>query len=438
VLSQKSKDETWLHEPERAHFQHADLGLDDERDMDLVFGERPVYRQWAETQLDLVQRTKRLRRPMWFQHTFQYFVYALELAAVYLILVGKPLWDGVIYAFWKVYHSHFFVVAGVAIFIGTDLLFACAPILTTTYEPAPPSDDPDWHVHNAARTAETALIIPCYKSAGIIGTTLEAALRTFPARNIFVVNNGNFAAPVDNTEEVCTSYGVRHIWVPIGSKITAQYIGCAAAFEFKYALLIDDDVILPFPFPVVTDRIELGELDGLVKCIGYTISSCGPEGARGNFCQVAQDIEYKLSGLMRQFLGIWSSSNFPHGAICLWEQAFLAECFRKHPGYTISEDWFFGYICRIMGGRIKMCSEVFVKTETPAHLLNGRVKGERAGYGELTVTKQRFRWNMLLVSRTWHNIRYIVFAWRLREYDLLIKLWIFREVSKAYTRHCSL
>ena len=32
----------------------------------------------------------------------------------------------------------------------------------------------------------TALLIPCYKSENLIGATLEAALKVFPARNIFV------------------------------------------------------------------------------------------------------------------------------------------------------------------------------------------------------------------------------------------------------------
>lgn len=54
-----------------------------------------------------------------------------------------------------------------------------------------------------------------------------------------------------------------------------------------------------------------------------------------------------------------------------------------------------------------MCSQVFIKTDTPAQLLNGGAKGERAGYGELTVITQRMSWwNMSLVSRTWHNLWY--------------------------------
>lgn len=51
-----------------------------------------------------------------------------------------------------------------------------------------------------SNTAETALIIPCHDSE--LETTelvLAAALRLFPAQNIFVVENGNSAAPLDRT-----------------------------------------------------------------------------------------------------------------------------------------------------------------------------------------------------------------------------------------------
>ena len=33
---------------------------------------------------------------------------------------------------------------------------------------------------------DTALLIPCYKSENLIAATLEAALKVFPAQNIFV------------------------------------------------------------------------------------------------------------------------------------------------------------------------------------------------------------------------------------------------------------
>lgn len=127
---------------------------------------------------------------------------------------------------------------------------------------------------------DTALLIPCYKSADLLPATLDAALQIFPPSHVFVLANGNSAEPIDNTETVCEPYGVNHLWCPIGSKIIAQFVGCYAARDFKHVLLIDDDCVLPDNFPVVTNRLV-----GTVKCLGYTIKSVGPEGRTGNLCQ---------------------------------------------------------------------------------------------------------------------------------------------------------
>lgn len=127
---------------------------------------------------------------------------------------------------------------------------------------------------------DTALLIPCYKSADKIAATLEAALKIFPPSQVFIIANGNSATPLDNTEEICRHHEVNHIWSPIGSKIIAQFVGCYAAKAFTNVLLIDDDCALPENFPVVTDRLV-----GNVKCIGYTIKSVGPHSSKGNLCQ---------------------------------------------------------------------------------------------------------------------------------------------------------
>lgn len=129
-----------------------------------------------------------------------------------------------------------------------------------------PDYPPGFDLKKAPGIHDTALLIPCYKSAGLIGNTLEAALKIFPPDHIYVIANGNSPTPLDNTEEVCQPYGVHHIWSPVGSKIVAQFVGAYAAKDFKNVLLIDDDCALPPNFPVVSDRMV-----GNVQCIGYTI-----------------------------------------------------------------------------------------------------------------------------------------------------------------------
>jgi hypothetical protein len=228
---------------------------------------------------------------------------------------------------------------------------------------------------------------------------------------------------------------VHHTWSPIGSKIITQFVGCYVAKSFPYVLLIDDDCRLPSNFPVVTSRIRCR-----TKCIGYTITSVGPAAADGSgatigtLAQQAQDFEYKLSGLQRCFAGKIGTAMFPHGAVSLWDRAFLLQTFYEHPGFSVSEDWFFGHVARSLGSRIEMCSRIFVETETPARLFGlqfsgGKKVGERGGFGEMTVLKQRFkRWNFFFVNGLWYNLHYILFSWKLGFWEIGAKIFVFQEV----------
>lgn len=277
------------------------------------------------------------------------------------------------------------------------------------------------------KTSDTALLIPCYKSQHLLPATLEAALKIFPATSIFILANGNSTTPLDDTESVCLKYNVNHVWIPVGSKIVAQYVGCYVARSFRYVLLIDDDCLLPPEFPIVTERLK-----GRIRCLGYTIKSIGANGSKGTFCQQAQDLEYKLSGLQRQFAGMIGSATFPHGAIVLWDRSFLVETFKEHPGFSVSEDWFFGHVARVLGSRITMCSSVFVETETPSSVFFSS-GGARGGFGEMTVFKQRFkRWNFFFVNGMWFNLKYILFSWRLGFWEIGAKLFVFQEVYETF------
>lgn len=151
--------------------------------------------------------------------------------------------------------------------------------LCILFEKSPPPR-PDSNPSTLPGVSDTALLIPCYKSANLIGATLTAALKTFPPSHIFVIANGDAPEPLDHTEEVCRPYGVNHVWSPVGSKIVAQFVGAYAAKRFKHALLLDDDCALPPNFPVVADRLK-----GKVQCVGYTIKSVGPDSSRGTWCQ---------------------------------------------------------------------------------------------------------------------------------------------------------
>jgi len=271
-------------------------------------------------------------------------------------------------------------------------------------------------------TSETCLIIPAYKAAKILPQTIEAALKIFKPEQIFIMANGNSSTPQDDTENVCKQYGTRFFWVDIGSKITAEFVGVIMARKYKYALLIDDDVLLPHNFPLVTNRLQ-----GNTRCIGYTIKSTGLDSSKGTLIQQAQDMEYKMSGMTKIFCGKYGSTTFPHGAIILWDRDTLEKLFWGHPGFHISEDWYFGHTARSAGYHIDFCSQVFIETETPPNLIMP-AKSERGGYGEMTVAKQRFfRWNFFIVYRIRDDLAYLLFAWRLGWRELVTKLYVLSE-----------
>ena len=311
--------------------------------------------------------------------------------------------------------------------IGIAFIYAWSPLLVFfEKDPPMPADTENIDPNRTPGVHNTALMIPCYKSANIIGPTLEAALKIFPPSHIFVIANGNSPTPLDDTELVCRPYGVNHVWSPVGSKIVAQFVGCYAAKGFKNVLLIDDDCALPPNFPIVSDRMT-----PMIKCIGYTIKSVGPESSRGTLCQQAQDLEYKISGIQRALAGYVGSATFPHGAISLWDRKFLIQTFYKHPGFSVSEDWFFGHVARQLGSRITMCTSVFIETETPNAVFFSS-GGARGGFGEMTIFKQRFyRWNFFFVNGMYYNTAYILGSWKLGFWELGAKLFVFQEVYET-------
>ncbi|KAL1600502.1 hypothetical protein SLS60_006888 [Paraconiothyrium brasiliense] len=370
-------------------------------------------------------RGQQLQRNKYAMVAFEYGIYLFLLCFIYFVLIGIPLWNGAVWWLYWVVANKFVFAGGFSITLGIGFFYAFAPLLIM-FEKDPDPVEITTETKIQDNVKDTALLIPCYKSANLIAATLEAALKIFPASHIYVLANGNSPTPLDNTEEICLPYGVNHIWSPVGSKIVAQFVGCYAAKAFKNVLLIDDDCALPPDFPVVTDRLK-----GNIKCLGYTIKSVGPNGSKGNYCQQAQDLEYKLSGLQRDFAGRVGSATFPHGAIALWDRELLVKTFHEHPGFSVSEDWFFGHVARKLGSRITMCSQVFVETETPTSVFFSS-GGSRGGFGEMTIFSQRFkRWNFFFVNGMWFNLAYIFGSWKLGWWEIGAKIFVFQEVYET-------
>lgn len=371
------------------------------------------------------KRQLELRRKRWVQIVFEYTFYAMLVALLYFLIIGVPLWKGTYWELYLAFKYKLNTVGSWSVIIAVAVLYSYSPLFVL-FEPDPPMPEEPFDPTKTPNIADTALMIPCYKAAGLIGATLEAATKVFPPSHIFVVANGNSPTPLDETEEVCRPYGVNHIWSPVGSKIVAQFVGCYAAKDFKNVLLIDDDCALPPNFPIVSDRLK-----GKVKCMGYTIKSVGPESSKGTLCQQAQDLEYKISGIQRALAGKIGSATFPHGAISLWDREFLIKTFNKHPGFSVSEDWFFGHVARQLGCRTQMATSVFIETETPPAVFFSS-GGSRGGFGEMTVFKQRFlRWNFFFVNGMYYNLHYILFSWKLGWWEIGTKLFVFQEIYET-------
>ncbi|PYH96930.1 glycosyl transferase [Aspergillus ellipticus CBS 707.79] len=365
-------------------------------------------------------------RRYWVQLLIEYGTYALYVAFVYFVLIGMPLWKGAIYwLYWMMQHKFVFQ-GGWAIVISLVIFYSFSPLLATFERDAPDTEFfESRRIHPTA--PDTALLIPCFRSASVIRETLEAALKIFPPSHIYVIANGDSITPLDNTEEICRPYGVNHIWSPVGSKIVALFVGCYAAKHFRYALLIDDDCVLPPTFPVVISR-----LSEKIRCIGYTIKVVAPDTAPSTYCQQAQDLEYKLAGLQRTFAGRIGSATFPHGAISLWERSFLRDALEDHPGFSISEDWFLGNSCRRLGGRIQMCSSVFVETRAPPAFIFLEGRERRGGFGEMTVFRQRFmRWNFFVVNGLRYNLAYVFGSWKLGKWEIGAKIFVLQELYET-------
>ncbi|KAL2860007.1 glycosyltransferase like family 2-domain-containing protein [Aspergillus pseudodeflectus] len=348
------------------------------------------------------------QRGFWSKVLIEYGIYTLFIAFVYFVLIGMPLWKGAVFWLYWIMRHKFVFQGGWAIVIAILVFYTYTPLLIIFEDDAP---GPEYYEQRniEPRALNTALLIPTYRSAPILGKTLEAALKVFPAENIYIVANGNSSTP------------------PVGSKIVALFVGCYAVNRFRSVLVMDDDCVLPPNFIVVASR-----LSDSTRCIGYTIKAAGLEMNEATWCQKAQDLEYKLAGLQRCFSATVGSATFPHGAISLWDRTFLQKTLEHHPGFSISEDWFLSDSCRRLGGRIQMCSAVFVETSTPPTLLFAEKNGERGGFSEMTVFRQRFtRWNFFTTTGVWHNISYIFGSWKLGGWEVGTKIFVWQEVYET-------
>merc|ERR1712166_1317104 len=126
------------------------------------------------------------------------------------------------------------------------------------------------------QSRSTCLLIACHNSAINKGMridllrTLSAALQNFPPESIFVCDNGNDLHPTDDTRgllsRLCSERfpddtpprKINYVYLPEGNKTHALYwvtewwipflVQKDRVPDFKYLVMIDDDVPLPKSF----------------------------------------------------------------------------------------------------------------------------------------------------------------------------------------------
>lgn len=314
------------------------------------------------------------------------------ISVIYFVLVGFPLWDGFFYWLWKAIRTNK-LDYGYLLFILLESSFTILPIIFYRRQ----------YVNEKVKCGDNiALIIPCHKAENIIKKTLEEALKVFDAKNIYVIDNGNSDAPLDNTSSVCQEMGISYKWVPIGGKLYAIYVGVKITEEYEYVMQIDDDVFLneDMTFPVKENT----------HCIAYTISASNHKGER-QVIHHLQDMEYKRAGIIKGFQSLVGSTMFAHGAISLWRRSTLLNVLDNHIMYSMSDDWFTGYKANELGYNIDVCDRNFVNTDVPSTFFT---KSRQGGYGDATLFSQRFgRWYRTRLIQISYMLYYCVFTWNL-------------------------
>ncbi|KAL0246034.1 hypothetical protein GEMRC1_007250 [Eukaryota sp. GEM-RC1] len=340
---------------------------------------------------------------------FQIFsVYALYILVLSLfIYIGPSLAQ--IVDLWNIH----FVVFVFGAFV-LENMFLLIQIISVHW-PLAPSNAPAYQkkflqerVHHLANVS---LLIPCHRSASSISVTLRHALQVFPAKNIFVCDNGNSVQPLDDTRRVVAEIDgdVNYVWVPEGSKTVAIYQVAQNQVTTDFIVTVDDDVLLPSDFD-----LDTSQFDHETKAIAIAISASNTQTQTGSFLRVAefQSIEYISAGFAKLFQSMCGSSLFCHGAIAAWEKKTFLEVLRRHNCVFRGEDLQSGLILHEMrkNYRISCSAESVVLTTVPNHWFCKQLL--QCQCSEASLLKQRVNsWDAGSHRLIWRMLAQLLFIW---------------------------
>ncbi|KAL0211776.1 hypothetical protein RCL1_005402 [Eukaryota sp. TZLM3-RCL] len=283
---------------------------------------------------------------------------------------------------------------------------------------------------------EVALCITTHNSESNITATVQAALKVFPAKNIFICDNGNSKQPTDNTYEVVKrlNSNVNYLWVPEGSKTIAIYYAIKYKVKQKYVLLIDDDVLLPPEFDVNIDLF-----DEETKGIAITINASNVVDIKGKRITVAmyQSLEYLCAGLAKLFQSRYGSALFCHGAIGAYERDTLIRVLNHHSAVFRGDDVLMGLILHELkcNYRIATCGVFTVSTTVPNHYFCSKLL--KCKCPEASLLKQRVTsWDTAGFRLIFRIGKQLLFNWS--DNTMILKPFIMYELYSVISDYIKL
>jgi len=218
------------------------------------------------------------------------------------------------------------------------------------------------------------------------------------AEHVVVVDNGNSLHPLDDTQAKLKELeqNVKYIWLPVGHKCNALWVGLhALPSTAEFVMHIDDDTILP-PDMVFDEQVWEHPETAAVS-YGISMFKNGP-------VEQLVDFEFKMISHYNHCLSKLSSVIFCYGIIGLWRREAFYERLHEHPYLPWGEDSWTGHINLLKNAQIRQETRCFVSTYAPTSLLPFSGFREQ-GYGAANVWKQRAeRWLCNHPRRTQHRL----------------------------------
>lgn len=225
-----------------------------------------------------------------------------------------------------------------------------------------------------AREDRVAVVIPTHNSADIIRPTVASCLRHVHGNQVFICDNNDNATPTDSTFAAVhhVEPTVNYHYNAVGNKTRAQFMGATSKENhFPYTMLMDDDVVLPPHFAFELDRFDR---DPNLQCLVYPISATTAAGALDPTTPLPllvewQDLEYKLSGLVKHLQSNVASVVSPHGSISVWRTPILKRLLVEQDTVFYGDDTKMGLYLLQRGFRSEFVQGTTVATIAPTTLL---------------------------------------------------------------------